>query len=130
MIFLDVNFLISLFYNGHEKQKRAIEIWNNIKDKELVISNLVITEVITVLNMKLKQDKNELKEVYFNLIENFTILEDINLYDEAMEKVINYTDRIPFFDCVYIAMMEKLRIKEIISFDKHFDNKKGITRIH
>ena len=47
-----------------------------------------------------------------------------------MEKVLEFKKRIPFFDCVYIVLMEKLGIKEIVSFDKHFDNKKGITGIH
>jgi predicted nucleic acid-binding protein len=128
MIFLDASFLISLFYNGHENQEKAIEIWENIKQKDPIISNLVITEVITVLNVKLKQNKKELKEVYFNLIENFIILEDTYLYDKALRILLNEKNRIPFFDCVYMAMMEDLEIKEIASFDSHFD-KKGIIRI-
>jgi len=29
-----------------------------------------------------------------------------------------------------MALMRELGIKEIVSFDEHFDNKEGITRIH
>ncbi|MDR0911134.1 MAG: hypothetical protein LBM96_00860 [Methanobrevibacter sp.] len=35
-----------------------------------------------------------------------------------------------FFDCMYIYLMQKKGINEIASFDKHFDNKDGVIRIH
>jgi predicted nucleic acid-binding protein len=38
-------------------------------------------------------------------------------------------ERMPLFDCIYIALMEELGIKEIVSFDEHFDNKEKIIRI-
>jgi predicted nucleic acid-binding protein len=48
-----------------------------------------------------------------------------------MEHLTNYyPERIPLFDCVYISLMEELGIKEITSFDEHFDNKENIIRIH
>ncbi|MDR2831241.1 MAG: PIN domain-containing protein [Methanobrevibacter sp.] len=30
--------------------------------------------------------------------------------------------RLPLFDCVYIALMQKIEIKEIATFDKHFND--------
>jgi predicted nucleic acid-binding protein len=38
--------------------------------------------------------------------------------------------RFPFFDYVYITLMEDLGIKEIATFDKHFNNIDGIVRIY
>jgi predicted nucleic acid-binding protein len=47
-----------------------------------------------------------------------------------MNEILKFKKRIPFFDCVYMALMEDLRINEIASFDEHFDNRKEIVRIH
>ncbi|MDR3291377.1 MAG: PIN domain-containing protein [Methanobrevibacter sp.] len=110
--------------------ERALEIAKNIKNQEKIISKLVIAEVITVLNIKLKQDKKILSYVYEDLNGNYTILNDTEVYDKAMNEILKFKKRIPFFDCVYMALMEDLRINEIASFDEHFDNRKEIVRIH
>ena len=132
MIFLDANFLISLFVEDHKHNKRAVEIWEEIQNKEIIISNSIIMEVITVLNIKLKVSKDILENAYINLNnDNLKIVDDTGLYDEAMQKVISlYPKRFPFFDCLYMVLMQELGIKEILSFDGDFDNKEGIIRIH
>jgi predicted nucleic acid-binding protein len=32
-------------------------------------------------------------------------------------------ERIPFFDCLYIELMQELEISKIVTFDEHFNNK-------
>ena len=132
MIFLDANFLIAFFVETEDQHEIATKIYEKIKDKQLIISNSIILEVMTVCNIKIKVSKEKLKEIYINLNSGlFDIIEDIKIYDDAMERQINYhPQRLPFFDCLYIELMEQLKIKEIVSFDEHFDNKKGIKRIH
>ncbi|KZX10758.1 PIN domain-containing protein [Methanobrevibacter curvatus] len=84
MIFLDANFLISLFAEDKHSVK-AKKIWMQIKDKELIISNSIIMEVITVLNVKLKVSKDILKDSYISLKDGtFKIVDDTGLYDEVM----------------------------------------------
>lgn len=131
MIFLDANFLISLFVEDHNHNKIAVKIWEKIRNEELIISNSVILEVITVLNIKLKVSKDILEDAYINLNDDkFKIVDDIGVYDEGMENLlIIYPKRIPLFDSVYMALMKELEIKEIATFDKHFDNMEGILRI-
>lgn len=130
MIFLDVNFIISLFIEDHSHNKQAMEIYERIKDQELIITNSVIMEVMTVLNIKLKVSKDTLEKVYTSInTEIFEIIEDTGLYDDAIKRQIAYLpERLPFFDCLYIELMEQMNIKEIATFDKQFDNK-GIIRI-
>jgi len=132
MIFLDANFLIAFFVETEDQHEIATKIYEKIKDKQLIISNSIILEVMTVCNIKIKVSKEKLKEIYINLNSGlFDIIEDIKIYDDAMERQINYhPQRLPFFDCLYIELMEQLKIKGIVSFDEHFDNKKGIKRIH
>lgn len=108
-----------------------MELWDEHKNKDKIISKLIITEVITVLNVKLKEDLEVIKHAYNYMNDNLIITNTDDDYDRAMEKIANYyPERIPFFDCVYIDIMENIEIEEIISFDKHFDNKERIIRIH
>ncbi len=133
MIFLDANFLINYYVETNENHYRAKEIMALIENKEKIISKLVIMEVITVMNTKLKQDSSILLNVYKELNEDYKVLIDNDFYDNGLEMVIkelNNDKRVPLFDCVYMALMEELGITEIATFDKHFDLNKNIKRIH
>ncbi|MDR3291674.1 MAG: hypothetical protein LBT10_05920 [Methanobrevibacter sp.] len=71
------------------------------------------------------------KEDYDYMNDNLMIVDDKRNYDEAMKKVKkDYPVRIPFFNCVYMALMEDLGISKIASFYEHFDDRKEIIRIH
>ena len=134
MIFLDANYLINLHVRTNENHERAKEIYDLIKNKEKVISKLVIMEVTTVLNSKMKQDHELISEVYKELNEEYTIIIDNDFYNKGFNLMINEltknNNRIPLFDCVYMVLMKELGIKEIVSFDEHFDNKQDIIRMH
>jgi predicted nucleic acid-binding protein len=99
MIFLDSNFLMSLFIKTEKHHDIAIHIYEKIKHQHLIISNSIILEVMTVSNIKIKVSKEVLKDIYVNLNSDlFTILEDIKLYDDTIERQINYLPRkIAFF---------------------------------
>ncbi|KZX12262.1 type II toxin-antitoxin system VapC family toxin [Methanobrevibacter curvatus] len=125
MIFLDANFIIDLFVDTEDNHEKAVKIYKKIKNKQLIISNSVILEVITVLNIKLKVSKETLEKSYSRLNGGkFNIVEDVPLYNEAMERVVSYfPQRLPFWDCLYLELMEQLEIEKIATFDKHFKNK-------
>ena len=125
MIFLDADFLISFFIDSEDNHEKATQIYEKIGNEELVISNSIILEVMTVSNIKIKVSKEKLKEIYISLNSGlFDIIEDIKIYDDALERQINYhPQRLPFFDCLYIELMEQLGIEKIVTFDKDFDNK-------
>ena len=130
MIFLDANFFINLYIETNENHERAKEINDKIAEKEKIISRLVLAEVITVLNMKIKASNEQIKNIYKQLDNNFDIIEDHYFHDKALEKLLKYDEKdLSLFDCVYMALMEELGIKEIATFDSHFDNKEEITRI-
>ena len=42
MIFSDENFIIALFLKKHDKHERATEIWENIQNKDKIISFMII----------------------------------------------------------------------------------------
>ncbi|KZX11803.1 type II toxin-antitoxin system VapC family toxin [Methanobrevibacter filiformis] len=125
MIFLDANFIIDLFVDTEDNHEKAVKIYKQIKDKQLIISNSVILEVMTVLNIKLKVSKEILERSYSRLNGGkFKIVEDVSIYDETIERMVSYfPQRLPFWDCLYIELMEHLGIEKIATFDKHFRNK-------
>lgn len=133
MIFLDANFLINLYVETSNEHGRANEIYNLIEKEEKVISNLVIMEVITVMNIKLKLDLDLISEVYEELNIAYKILNDVNFYNKGFA-ILNgefnkNKERMPLFDCVYVALMNDLCIEKIATFDDHFDNIDGIVKI-
>ena len=134
MIFLDANYIINLYVKTNKNHGRAKEIYKLIENKDQVISNLIIMEVITVLNVKLKKDPNFLLKVHYDLSNNYDIVDDTVFHEKGFKVLLNEfnknKERIPLFDSVYIALMRELEIKEIVSFDEHFDNKENIIRIH
>jgi predicted nucleic acid-binding protein len=130
VIFLDTNFLVSFYIDEEEEHKRANKIMEKIKNKEKIISRVIIAETVNLLNTKLKIDKNKIEKTYNKLIEDYTLIEDHYFYDNALRKTIDWERRLPYFDFVIISVMENLGIEKIASFDKHFDNIAGIVRIH
>jgi len=130
MIFIDANFIIALSVKKHDNYNRATEIWENIQNEEKITSKLIVTEVLNVLNLRLKQNIELSEKVYKFIANNTKILHDHNFHDKAMEYLkLYYPERLPFNDCVYMALMEDLGIMKILSFDNHFDLK-NIKRIY
>jgi len=128
MIFLDASFLISLIVNDHKNFERAKKIYKKIENEEKIISKLVITEVITVLDSNLKVDEELLKSTYKYLNEDFQVIDDYPFFNQAFDEVLNQ-NHLGFFDCMYISLMKMLEINKIASFDKAFNKIKELTVI-
>ncbi|KZX10761.1 type II toxin-antitoxin system VapC family toxin [Methanobrevibacter curvatus] len=129
MIFLDANFLVSFYIEDENNHKRALKIMESSKNKKKIISKLIIGETINILFTKLNVDKNIIKEIYNSLNNNYTLVDDSYIFDSTIDKIMKSKKRFPFFDYVYITLMEDLKIKEIATFDKHFNNLDNIKRI-
>ena len=130
MIFLDANFLVSFYIEDEKYHERALEIMEESKNKKKIISKLIIGETINILFTKLKIDKNIMKGIYESLNNDYNLVDDSYIFDKTINKIMNSKKRFPFFDHVYITLMEDLEIKEIATFDKHFNNIAHITRVY
>ena len=128
MYFLDTTFIVGLFVSNDQWHSQSVEIYEKIKNDELFISKLVIAETITILKNKL--DTKEISEIYRTIYHIFNVVEDSNYFDKAMEEFVKYDSNISFFDAMYVFIMKKENINEIISFDSDFDRVDGIVRIH
>jgi len=131
MFFLDANFIIAYFLKGHDNYNRANEIWGTLENKDKIISDLIVAEVLNVLNTRLKANIELTKKVYKFMINDLIVFQDKEYYPEGFKYLEKYyPERLQFTDCVYMALMEDLGIKEIATFDTHFDLNKDIKRIH
>lgn len=128
LYFLDTVFIVALFVSNDQWHPQAIEIYEQIKNEKLIISKLVIAETVTVLKNKLKT--KDINEIYINISSFFDVIDDSLNYNEAMEEFIKYDSTISFFDAMYVAIMKKKDIINIVSFDDDFDKVDGIVRIH
>ncbi|MBF4467898.1 MAG: type II toxin-antitoxin system VapC family toxin [Methanobrevibacter arboriphilus] len=127
MIFLDTDFLVSFFIEKEYNHQRAVEIAETIQNEEKLISKLVIAETITL--MKQKIPTKDIIRIY-EILQDFTTIDDTYLFDKGFKQFIKYDSNISFFDSVYIAIMQEFDIYKIATFDKDFDNKDKIIRIH
>lgn len=128
LYFLDTVFIVALFVSNDQWHPQAVEIYEQIKNEKLIISKLVIAETVTVLKNKLKT--KDINEIYMNISSFFDVIDDNLNYDEAMEEFLKYDSTISFFDAMYVAIMKKEDIINIVSFDDDFDKVDGIVRIH
>ena len=128
MYFLDTTFIVALFVSNDQWHQKAVEIFEKIKLDEFIISKLVFAETITVLKNKL--NTKEIREIYRTLPKIVNVIDDYEFFDDAMEIFVKYDSKISFFDSMYIYLMKKENITEIISFDSDFDRVNGINRIH
>jgi predicted nucleic acid-binding protein len=131
MIFVDASFLVSLITQETESYDRAVELWEKNKHEDKLITPSVISEVINTLNVKLKVDMKLIDYACEFMHDNLVIADDYEYHAGAVKNIKSFQpSRVPFFDCLYMSVMEELEISEILCFDKHFDNKEGIIRIY
>jgi predicted nucleic acid-binding protein len=127
LIFLETSFLVNYFVEKNKFHKEAVKTMGKIKGKEKIISEMIIYETLTVLR-KLNQNDNELKRDYNSLI-NLGVFDDKGYYNQALDYTL-HKNSIGFFDNLSYIFMVETRIKEIASFDEHFDIFHDIKRIY
>jgi len=116
MIFLDANYLVSYYINTEDHHKRALKIYQEIEGKEQIISKSIIAETINILHNKIKANFQDIEKIYNELNSKYPVIEDQHFYDRTIFRVLHDKKRLPFFDNLYIVLMEELGIKEIATF--------------
>lgn len=129
--FLDANVLLRHFLNDHPQHSpRATRMMARVArgEMQIHISEAVLAETVFVLERTHRQPKTLIRDVLVGLLN----LPDVLLPGKRrLYRVLDiYVDRnIPYVDAHHIVTMEQLAVDRIITFDRHFDNVPGITRI-
>ncbi|MBU2591923.1 MAG: PIN domain-containing protein [Patescibacteria group bacterium] len=126
-VFVDANFFVALFNPKDSLHKEAIRISRKLKKykKELVVSNFIFLEVVTVVSQKMcKRAALVLgKELLAGKVEIIHVTEKLNRLSWDIFKKVADKD-VSFVDCSVLAIMKEEEIKELLTFDKKL---KGIA---
>ncbi len=129
MIYLDANFFIFSNFDTGTKGDNARKILSDvIGGKDAVTSALSLDEVMWVLT------KNNRKETIRSVIEEVYSVPNLSVKDVPSTTPLRALDFMEKYglrprDAFHTAMMDSLKIEEIVSDDKDFDEVGWIKRI-
>lgn len=128
--FLDTNvFLRHLRHDDPVLSPNATAIFSRIEQGKIQVrtSDTVIFETVFTLQRSYKQSRDRIAEALLPLIElPGILLPGKTLYHQAF--ALYRTGRLGFADCYHVALMQRLGITEIFSFDTDFDHIPGVVR--
>ncbi len=135
MKFLDTNVILRYLTRDDEVKARACyELFQRLKDgsEGVFTSEAIITEVVYVLSSKRGPYRLSHEEIRSRLIPILALrglkLPQKRLYLRALEHYATYPS-LDIEDAVAIAHMEKLSIREILSYDTDFDRIPALKRV-
>ena len=123
-VFVDTSAYIASLYKKDSNHRRALKISQELFNHgaDFITSNIVIYEVYTVLSLKVdkkiaiafhRKIKEEKLPIFYM---NETIEEEAwKIFEEEKSKNVS------FFDCTSFAIIKKLNLKSVFSFDRHFE---------
>ncbi len=121
-VFVDSSAFVALRYvdDPHYKTAKQIVSKLRLQDTQLVTSNFIIAESITVISQKAShQDAIEFYEQDLAAVEIVSISEELE--DKAFEIFKKLTSKnVSFVDCISFALMREQKIKTTFTFDEHF----------
>lgn len=129
-LFIDTNYIVSLVNNNDSLHNRAKELKEILTNNNCFISNLIISEIVTVIGNRINT-KTAIK-TYNTIINLCTILNEYeikNFNNKVMELYEKYDNKLSFKDCSNIVLMRENNIKRIITFDKEFKRSNEIEII-
>lgn len=125
-IFLDTSFILSLILSSDSNHKKALNL-ANVLNEDCYINNNVLNEVLTLIGRKL--DIIAAKDVYYTLIDTFTILNEYDIHNynyrnfEIFEKYVGVQSnksKLSFTDSSILLTMDEYGIENLVSFDDEF----------
>ena len=111
---------------------QAVEILKHFRSKEILkvhITNYVVIETVNFLLKKLGFEKARIMYDLLLNTENIEIVYIDSSYTESIKELFNRYKNLSITDCSLVVLSEKLKIREIFSFDKHFDSVRGLRRL-
>lgn len=133
--FLDTSFIMALVLNSDANYDKAVKL-DYILNEKCFINNNVLNEVLTLTGRKINIDSA--KEIYYNLIDSFEVLNEYNILNynsenfKIFEKYIGINSnktKLSFTDSSIILTMKEFEIDSLVTFDKEFKRVEGINLI-
>ncbi|MCL5961321.1 MAG: PIN domain-containing protein [Chloroflexi bacterium] len=130
LFFLDTNIVLRHLLRDNEgKATRSKELLARLEQGEVKArtSDIVVAEVVFVLERTYRVPKEEIREHLLPIILfPGLVLPQKRLYLRVFELYVE--KNVSFADAYNAALMEKLKITDVASYDFHFDRIEGIRR--
>jgi len=125
----DSGVFIGAKLDGDQYNRPSSEILENFMHgniSRVFITPYIVAECVNFLLKKSGFQKANEALVYLTEADNIEII-DMDL--KYLKTIFQKYKILSIGDCSLVALAEKLKIKEIFSFDRNFDSVKGITRL-
>ena len=129
-VFIDANIFLEIFLKDN-KSEECKKFLKSLQEQNItaVTSDFIIYSCIINVQNNLKNIESVKNGIVFftNLNKLIVLRPSFDDLYEAVEIMKN--SKLDFDDSLVVACMKNYEIKEIASFDRHFDKAKGIERI-
>jgi predicted nucleic-acid-binding protein len=100
-------------------------VWRRVQAH---LADTVIFEAVFTLERSYRQPRDQIAAALLPLIElQGIILPGKRRFRRAFDLYVQ--ESLPFGDAYHVALMESLRLTQVVSFDRHFDRAPGVVRI-
>ena len=127
---VDSGVFIGAKYPRDQHHEEALKILENFIEgeiKRIYITDYVLTETVSFL---LSKAGFNIADGAFDYLTETEGIEIIKVEDFAtIKSLFKKYKKLSITDCSLVALGEKLKIKEIFSFDRNFESVKGIIRL-
>lgn len=124
-IFIDTSAFIALYFTDDDFHGKAVKILKKLRAKQaaLITSNFILDEAYTFFRAKTNK-KTAIGFAEF-LAENTDIIKIIRVTVGDEQEAFKYFEAldgkgVSFTDCTSFALMKRLKIKRVFTFDKDF----------
>ena len=128
MIIVDSSYFIGLVDKRDQWHKNALALKKYFESEEVVITDLIVSEVLTEIGQRKGGKEGHLIYQFFK--DNCKIIYSTEQDFESAEKIyLNFDGKLSISDSLAVHYIYEMAINKIISFDSDFDKIKNITRI-
>lgn len=123
-VFVDTSFLKALIDERDDFYSQAISVSEKLAENNclLITTNFVLDESYTLLRVRKNlASAKKLRELMFNPLNRTKIIRVTSIDEaEAWEMFLKPWRGLSFTDCTSFAVMKRLDLKEVATFDDHF----------
>jgi predicted nucleic acid-binding protein len=128
MILADSSFFIALADRKDQWHDQAKDLSPSLSGEKFVISELVLSESVTIIGRRSGGKTGE--RLYHYFLDNCAIVfSDEPILKAGMKIFLRFDGSLSVSDAVSVAIMEHKKIRRILSFDSDFDKVEGIERV-
>jgi len=121
-IFIDSSFFIALINERDQYHDIAVSLSNEFNSVQKYISEGIVFELSNSLVKKYKNESISLIESILTSSDVTLITNNTVLFSEAFKLYKKFPDKNwSLTDCYSFTIMNKYKIKDVLTFDKHFE---------